>query len=141
MWCQCCLGSCAKHSLELAEVVVEAEVFPSVLLHLAHRCPQVRRNAAALVRDVVKHSVDLALYVVNMGGIGALIEALSHRASGANNCDIPCITALGYIAGDVKKANIVRIVCEASKSQSKRGYKNKISLLISNKNTNVKFSI
>lgn len=83
----------------MAEVVVEAEVFPSVLLHLAHRCPQVRKNAAALVRDVVKHSVELALYVVNMGGIGALIEALNQEGSGAN-CNIPCITALGYIAGD-----------------------------------------
>lgn len=78
---------------------MEAEVFPAVLLHLAHRCPQVRKNAAALVRDVVKHSVDLALYVVNMGGIGALIEALGQGGSGANSCVIPCITALGYVAG------------------------------------------
>lgn len=87
--------------MELAEVVVEAEVFPSVLLHLAHRCPQVRKNAAALVRDVVKHSVDLALYVVNMGGIGALIEALGQGGTDANSCVIPCITALGYVAGKV----------------------------------------
>lgn len=84
----------------MAEVVIEAEVFPSVLLHLAHRCPLVRKNAAALVRDVVKHSVDLALYVVNMGGIGALIEALGQaEGDDINNCIIPCITALGYIAG------------------------------------------
>lgn len=79
---------------------MEAGVFPSVLLHMAHRCPQVTRNAAALVRDVVKHSVDLALYVVNMGGIGALIEALKQGGSEATICDIPLITALGYIAGE-----------------------------------------
>ncbi|KAK9754224.1 Armadillo/beta-catenin-like repeat [Popillia japonica] len=48
------LSSIAKHTMELAEVVVEAEIFPSVLIHMAHGCPIVGKNAAALVRDVVK---------------------------------------------------------------------------------------
>lgn len=78
---------------------MEADVFPSVLLHMAHRCPQVRKNAAALIRDVVKHSVDLAMYVVNMGAIGTMIEALAQTGGEEGACVIPCVTALGYIAG------------------------------------------
>lgn len=94
-------GSCAKHSVELAEVVVEAEVFPSVLFHLAHACSQVRKYAAALVRDVVKHSLELTQLVVNTGGIGALMETLHQTDTDCKEYKVPCITALGYIAGIV----------------------------------------
>lgn len=94
------LGSCAKHRMDLAEVVVEAEIFPSVLLHLAHPCPGVRRNAACLVRDIVKHSLELTQLVVNTGGIGALIEVLYQNDS--SGAIIPTITALGFISGKLK---------------------------------------
>lgn len=89
-------GSIAKHSNDLAEVVVEAEVFPSVLIHMAHACPIVCKNAATLVRDVVKHSLELTQFVVNTGGIGALMEALSNCT---DESKIPVATAIGYIAG------------------------------------------
>lgn len=80
----------------MAEVVVEAEVFPTVLIHMAHACPIIRKNAATLVRDVVKHSLELTQLVVNTGGIGALLEALHHPSE---ETKVPCITAIGYIAG------------------------------------------
>ncbi|KAK4877934.1 hypothetical protein RN001_010440 [Aquatica leii] len=90
------LGSIAKHSNDLAEVIVEAEIFPSVLIHLSHACPIVRKNAASLVRDIVKHSLELSQLIVNTGGIGALMEALRCESVESK---VPCITALGYIAG------------------------------------------
>lgn len=80
-------------------MAVEAEIFPSVLFHLAHACPQVRKHAAALVRDIVKHSLELTQLVVNSGGIGALMETLHGTGADCKEYKIPCITALGYIAG------------------------------------------
>lgn len=90
------VGSCAKHSTEMAEVIVEAELFPLVLIHLAHSCTLVAKNAACLVRDVVKHSLELAQLVANTGGVGALLEVIQHTDG---DCRIPSITALGYMAG------------------------------------------
>ncbi|KAF5271134.1 hypothetical protein FQR65_LT17714 [Abscondita terminalis] len=63
---------------------------------MSHACPIVRKNAATVVRDVVKHSMELAQLVVNTGGIGALMEALRCQS---DESKVPCITALGYIAG------------------------------------------
>lgn len=60
----------AKHSSELAEVVVEADIFPFVSQHLTHPCPGVGRNAAGLIRDIVKQSLELTQLVVNTGAIG-----------------------------------------------------------------------
>ena len=42
----------AKHSVELAEMVVEAEVFPGVLPNLKDPDEYVRKNVATLVREV-----------------------------------------------------------------------------------------
>lgn len=81
-------------------MVVEAEIFPSVLLHLAHQCIGVRRNAACLIRDIVKHSLELTQLVVNTGGIGALMEVLHQDEEDSDNgAKLPTITALGFIAG------------------------------------------
>lgn len=102
------LDSCAKHTVDLAEAVVEAEIFPSVLLHLAHACPKVKMSAAILVRDIVKHSLELTQLVVNTGGIGALLEVLSQPGENYKSCKVPCITALGYIAG-IKKISVIII--------------------------------
>ncbi|XP_017774511.1 PREDICTED: sperm-associated antigen 6-like [Nicrophorus vespilloides] len=91
------LSNIAKHSTTLAEDVVEANAFPNVLIHLAHACPRVRKQAACLVRDVVRHSLPLTQMVVNLGGIGALIETISNDIS--DETRMPCFVALGYIAG------------------------------------------
>ncbi|KAJ3618002.1 hypothetical protein MTP99_006039 [Tenebrio molitor] len=104
------LSACAKHSSELAEVVVEAEVFPSVFMHMAHACPHVRKNAAALTRDIVKHTLELTQLIVNTGGIGALMEVLNEDTGEAR---IPCITALGYIAGHSDQLAMSVLGCKA----------------------------
>ena len=74
----------AKHSVDLAELVVEAEIFPGVYPSLKGRHDQhsmtfrayflsdpdeyVQKNVATLIREVAKHSPELAQLVVNSGG-------------------------------------------------------------------------
>lgn len=64
----------AKHSVDMAEAVVEAEVFPKVLTCLQFPDDTVRKAAATLVREVAKHSVDLAQLIVGSGGVGTLVD-------------------------------------------------------------------
>jgi hypothetical protein len=51
VWLQVCsaLGQIAKHSVDLAEVVVEAEVFPKCLTCLRYPDEFVQKHAATLV--------------------------------------------------------------------------------------------
>jgi hypothetical protein len=79
------LGQIAKHSVDLAEVVVEAEVFPKCLTCLKYPDEFVRKHAATLVREVVKHTPELAQLVVANGGVGALVE-YCNESSGNNRC-------------------------------------------------------
>lgn len=74
------LGQVAKHSVDLAEVVVEADIFPKALTCLAFPDEFVRKHAATLVREVVKHTPELAQLVVANGGVGALVEYVSSSA-------------------------------------------------------------
>lgn len=56
---------------------------------------QTARNAATLVREVVKHSSELASLVVNAGGTGALVEFVSMTRGPSR---LPGVMALGFIA-------------------------------------------
>lgn len=101
----CCLSSIAKHSVELAEVVVAADVFPKVFLSLKDTDPQVRRNAAIVVREVCKQNPQLAQLVVSNGGAAALVENVSDTYGSER---LPGIMALGYVAAfDEALANVV----------------------------------
>lgn len=53
------LSSIAKHSTELAEAVIEAEIFPDVLVHMAHPDENVGRVAAILTREICKHTLEV----------------------------------------------------------------------------------
>lgn len=68
------LAQVAKHSVDLAEAVVEAEVFPKVLTCLQFPDDTVRKASATLVRETAKHSVDLAQLIVGSGGVGTLVD-------------------------------------------------------------------
>ena len=48
----CALAQIAKHSVGLAEVVVEGEVFPKILTCLKGRDEGVRKHTATVVREV-----------------------------------------------------------------------------------------
>jgi len=54
------LSSIAKHSAELAEAVIEAEIFPDVLVHMAHPDENVGRVAAILTREICKHTLEVS---------------------------------------------------------------------------------
>ena len=81
--------------MDLAEVVVEAEIFPNILNCLRDVDTMVRKNGAMCVREVSKHTPELAKLIVNSGGAAALVEYVS-EAPGNNK--LPGIMAIGYIA-------------------------------------------
>jgi hypothetical protein len=57
---------------------------------------QVRRNAAICMREVVKHSEQLASVVVECGGVGSAVEFVTSKASGADR--LAAVMALGFIS-------------------------------------------
>lgn len=52
-------GNIAKHSIEFAEFVVEAEIFPNALIDMAHPDENVVKAAAVLTREVCKHTFEV----------------------------------------------------------------------------------
>ncbi len=76
-------------------MVVEAEVIPKIFPCLKDADPIVRRNTATCVREIVKHTPELAEGVVRGGGHGALIDYMTEAKAGAR---LPAIMAIGYIA-------------------------------------------
>ena len=55
-----CLGQIAKHSVELAELVVDGDIFPRSLNLLRDKDEICARNDATLIREIVKHTSELA---------------------------------------------------------------------------------
>ena len=49
-----CLANIARHNIDLAESVVEAEVFPKILYKLKDPDALVRKFAATCIREIVK---------------------------------------------------------------------------------------
>ena len=80
---------------DLAEVVVEAEIFPKILTCLKDVDVYVRKNAATVIREIVKHTPELAQLVVSSGGVGAIVDYVN-EAKGNNR--LPGVMTLGYIS-------------------------------------------
>lgn len=55
-------------------MVVEAEIFPSVLTCLKDSDELVVKNTATLIREIAKHTPELCQLIMNAGGIGAIID-------------------------------------------------------------------
>ena len=89
------LAQIAKHSVDLAELVVEGELFPNVLTCLRDDDSYVRKHSATLIREISKHSPELAQLVVNAGGAAALVDYVNESKG---NASLPAIMTLGYIA-------------------------------------------
>lgn len=53
------MSQIAKHSVDLAEMVVEAEIFPAVLTCLKDTDEYVKKNVAMLIREVAKHTPEV----------------------------------------------------------------------------------
>jgi 3-methyladenine DNA glycosylase AlkD len=101
------LAHIAKHSVDLAEVVVEAEIFPNILNCLKDSDTMVRKNAAMCIREIAKHTPELAKLIVNSGGAAALVDYIS-EAHGNNK--LPGIMAIGYIAAFSETLALAAIV-------------------------------
>eukprot|EP01084_Bolivina_argentea_P274225 467348_1 len=89
------LAQIAKHSVDLAENIVECEIFPKILSLLKKdKDLIVKKNAATLIREIVKHTPELARLVVNCGGDSVIIEYITETCG---NIRLPGIMTLGYI--------------------------------------------
>ena len=55
----CCLANIAKHEVELAEEVVNADLFPKILYRLKDSDLLVKKYAATCIREIAKQSPDL----------------------------------------------------------------------------------
>lgn len=53
------LSQISKHSVDLAEMVTEADVFPAALTCLRDPDEYVRKNVTILMREVVKHTPEV----------------------------------------------------------------------------------
>ena len=53
------MAQISKHSVEHAELVVEAEIFPAVLTCLKDQSEIVVKNTAILIREIAKHTSEL----------------------------------------------------------------------------------
>lgn len=78
-----CLSQVAKHSIDLAEVVVEAEVCPKIFVCLKDKDHVVRRNAATCIREIARHTPELAHLIVNAGGHKNIVDYISHTRGAA----------------------------------------------------------
>lgn len=55
------LAQIAKHSVDLAEMVVESEIFPAVLTSLKDPDEYVKKNVATLMREISRHTPEVSL--------------------------------------------------------------------------------
>jgi len=89
------LAYIAKHHAELAGHVVEAEIFPKILNCLKDIDVIVRKHAATCIREIAKHSPELAKLICNAGGVAALVDYITESKG---NIRLPGIMTLGFIA-------------------------------------------
>merc|ERR1711918_270315 len=70
----------------------------------------VRKNAATCIREVAKHTPELAKLIVNAGGAAALVDYVSEVQG---NAKLPGIMAIGYIAAFSETLALACIVSKA----------------------------
>merc|ERR1711881_543315 len=107
------LAQISKHSVELAELVVEAEVFPGVLTCLKSDDAYVVKNTATLMREIAKHTPELAQLIVNAGGVAAIVDMLSSSPHKQGSVRLSAIMMLGYVAAHAEKLAMAVIVSRA----------------------------
>lgn len=90
-----CLANIARHTLDLAEAVIENEIFPKILYKLKDSDHLVRKYAASCVREIAKQSSDLSKLICNSGGAVAIVDFITEAKGAAG---LPGIITLGYIS-------------------------------------------
>lgn len=56
------LANIASHNAELAGVIISCEAVSKVLMHLCHYSVFVQRQAARLVQEITKHSLEVCVF-------------------------------------------------------------------------------
>lgn len=67
----------AKHSADLAEVVIETQIFPKMLTSLKFPDDLVKKHTAITIREICKHSPELSQLIVSHGSIAALVDHIA----------------------------------------------------------------
>ncbi len=117
----------AKHSVDLAESVIDAEIFPNALICLKDTDLGVRKNAVTLLCEISKHSAELAQLIVNAGGIAPIVDYLNETTDSAI---LPGVMTLGYISAFSETLALAVILA--------KGVKPIIQAVISNHTASIK---
>ena len=74
-----------------------------------------QKNCATLIREVAKHTPELAQLIVNAGGVAAVIDYIGESSG---NVRLPGIMMLGYVAAHSETLAMAVIVSKVSGSVS-----------------------
>jgi len=72
-----CLANISRHTADLAEIVVDNDIFPKILYRLKDNDTLVRKYAAICIREIAKQNIDLAKLICNSGGAVAIVDFIS----------------------------------------------------------------
>jgi len=86
---------------------VESEIFPSVLTSLKDHDEYVKKNVATLMREIARHTPELAQLIVNAGGVGAVVDYIGETKG---NVRLPGIMMLGFVAAHSENLAMAVIV-------------------------------
>lgn len=117
------LKNISMHSPELAAIVVNADLFQKVIIHLGHDNIHVQKQAARLIQEIAKHNLEMALQAVISGAIGPLVQCLMSSFNCKEDIISPCATALGYIAGQSPHFASAVIQCQVYYKQKRTSHR------------------
>ena len=96
----CALAQIAKHSVDLAEVVVEAEVFPKILTCLKFPDELVRKHTATVVREVSRMQPPWVLVVSFGSEVISIWRMTPSRSSWVRDTCVLVLNALCNAAAE-----------------------------------------
>lgn len=71
------MANISRHTIDLAEIVVDNDIFPKILYRLKDNDNLVRKYAAICIREIAKQSLDLSKLICNSGGAVAIVDFIS----------------------------------------------------------------
>lgn len=89
-----CLSAVAKHNIELAEYVIDGDVFPGLWACFKSTDVLLKKASAELVANIVKHSAELSQLVSHSGGCAVLLDYINT----VDNQSTPGATLSGLLA-------------------------------------------
>ena len=92
-------------------MVVEAEIFPASFACLKDTDEYVKKNCATLIREVAKHTPELAQLLVNAGGVAAIVDFIGENKG---NIKLPGVMMLGYVGAHTENLAMAVIISKVS---------------------------